>query len=233
MSDSTVPRVFGIIPAAGASKRLGRPKQLLPVGESTLLNTVIDAVLAGGLDDLVVVTNGAVSEALGLTKDRRFRTAILGDPETEMLECVLLGMETLSKLHGLAEKGSGPFFQVTRCQNEPRGEKKGPDPFSGFMVCPGDIAGVSSQLVARCAAEYKAHPGTIVVAAIGSKPGHPIVFPAGLREDLERFRGVGLKRVLTAHPGLVRRVQVDDPRLMTDIDTPEDYEAHKRSLPRG
>ena len=47
--------VAGVILAAGSSTRMGRPKQLLPFGTSTLLQTVIESAEASQLEAVVVV----------------------------------------------------------------------------------------------------------------------------------------------------------------------------------
>src|SRR4051794_36036387 len=49
------PGVTGVILAAGFSRRLGRPKQLLPVDGKPLLQFAIDAALAADLTQVIVV----------------------------------------------------------------------------------------------------------------------------------------------------------------------------------
>jgi molybdenum cofactor cytidylyltransferase len=56
--------VAGLVLAAGGSSRLGRPKQTLPYGESTLLGHVLDGSRACGFDQLVVALGGGAGEVL-------------------------------------------------------------------------------------------------------------------------------------------------------------------------
>jgi len=57
------PFVSGLVLAAGASTRLGQPKQLLPYGTTTLLGRVVaEAGAASALDEVVVVIGGAATE---------------------------------------------------------------------------------------------------------------------------------------------------------------------------
>ncbi|MDQ3898312.1 MAG: nucleotidyltransferase family protein [Actinomycetota bacterium] len=53
--------VCGIVLGAGSSRRLGRPKQTLPFGDTTLLGWVVRDVEASSLDRVVVVV-GPVAE---------------------------------------------------------------------------------------------------------------------------------------------------------------------------
>jgi molybdenum cofactor cytidylyltransferase len=56
------PFVTGLVLAAGGSSRLGQPKQLLPYGDATLLDHVLDTARACELDQLVCVIGGAAGE---------------------------------------------------------------------------------------------------------------------------------------------------------------------------
>src|SRR5215213_6138921 len=51
--------VTGLVLGAGGSRRLGRPKQLLPYGNKTLLGHVLDTARACPFDQLVVALGGA------------------------------------------------------------------------------------------------------------------------------------------------------------------------------
>ena len=54
--------VTGLVLGAGGSTRLGRPKQLLPYGDRTLLEHTLATARACGFDQLVVPIGGAADE---------------------------------------------------------------------------------------------------------------------------------------------------------------------------
>ena len=60
----SVTEVVGIVLGAGASRRLGRPKQTLPFGDTTLLGRVVRDVEASSLERVVLVVGGAADDAL-------------------------------------------------------------------------------------------------------------------------------------------------------------------------
>ncbi len=70
MSPRGSERVTGLVLAAGGSKRLGQPKQLLPYGGATLLDHALGTARACDFDQLVCVLGGGaepIREAVDLT----------------------------------------------------------------------------------------------------------------------------------------------------------------------
>ncbi len=63
--------VVGIVLGAGASRRLGRPKQTLPFGDTTLLGWTLRNVEASSLDRVVLVVGGAADDVLARLEPRR------------------------------------------------------------------------------------------------------------------------------------------------------------------
>ena len=57
-----MPRTSGLVLAAGGSRRLGRPKQLLPYRGTTLLDHTLATARACGFDQLVVALGGSADE---------------------------------------------------------------------------------------------------------------------------------------------------------------------------
>ena len=84
--------VYAIVLAAGLSTRMGRPKQLLPFGDKTILQTVVDTLLATDLEGVVVVLGHeaeAVRESLG---DRSVLFCLNDRYQEGMLSSVLCGI---------------------------------------------------------------------------------------------------------------------------------------------
>ncbi|HEY6654705.1 MAG TPA: nucleotidyltransferase family protein [Solirubrobacterales bacterium] len=62
MARRTDPFVTGLVLAAGGSRRLGEPKQLLPYGSGTLLDHSLETARASGFDQLIVAIGGGSGE---------------------------------------------------------------------------------------------------------------------------------------------------------------------------
>ena len=64
----------------------------------------------------------------------------------------------------------------------------------------------------------------IIVPTHGGRGGHPTLFPwSWTNEIFSLAPGLGLNHLLRLHPENVLRIEVNDPQLLWDLDTPEDY----------
>jgi molybdenum cofactor cytidylyltransferase len=82
-----------LILAAGASRRMGTPKALLPWGQTTLLQYALTQARAAGVDDVVVVLGPATQK---LEKELEVRVAFNPQPETGRSASIRLGAALLS-----------------------------------------------------------------------------------------------------------------------------------------
>lgn len=55
----TAQRITGVVLAAGSSRRLGTPKQVLPYRDTTVLGATLDAARDAGFDQLIVTLGGS------------------------------------------------------------------------------------------------------------------------------------------------------------------------------
>ena len=59
--------ISAIVLAAGESKRMGSPKMLLPFGNKTVVETVIENTMAAGIEDVMVVLGSESDEIMKVT----------------------------------------------------------------------------------------------------------------------------------------------------------------------
>ncbi len=121
--------VTGLVLAAGGSRRLGQPKQLLPFRAATLLDHVLDTARSYPFDQLLCVLGGSSEDVLGtvnfdgvqVVENHKFGegcsssiAAALGavDPRSELLVLMLgdqpgVSPETVHRL--VAGRGNAPL----------------------------------------------------------------------------------------------------------------------------
>lgn len=76
--------VTGVVLAAGASRRMGCPKALLPFGDGTFVQAVVTALRQGGVDAVVVVTRAELFDAVGAAVREAARVVVNPSPEDGM-----------------------------------------------------------------------------------------------------------------------------------------------------
>ena len=86
----------GLVLAAGASRRMGRPKALLPLGASglTFVRVICDTLDAAGVSPVVVVTRAELLDSLAAVVPGAELVAN-DDPDRGQLSSLLAGLETL------------------------------------------------------------------------------------------------------------------------------------------
>lgn len=84
--------IVGVIVAAGDSTRMGRPKQLLTIGDRPLLQWVVDAAEASKLDQVVVVTGHAADQVRASVKLGRAIWAHNPEPQRGTMSSLRAGV---------------------------------------------------------------------------------------------------------------------------------------------
>jgi molybdenum cofactor cytidylyltransferase len=198
---SQTSRLTGAILAAGQSRRMGRPKALLPVDPSahrpvSFVRSVIHALREGGIDRVIVVARPA---------DAGLATAVAEvDPAIPIV------------VNPRAEEGQ--LSSVVAAVGGAR-----PDD-AGVLVTLVDLPLIRPSTIAALVAGFSARPTSIVRAVHKGRHGHPVIFPARVFDALRRADpSVGARAVVRAPGQELIDCEVDDPGILVDIDTPEDY----------
>jgi len=93
---------------------------------------------------------------------------------------------------------------------------------AGWIIALADMPYIRPETIGRIAAAVAAG-AAIVAPAYRGERGHPVGVSARFRAQLEALRGdEGARSVLKENAGLIRLIEVDDPGVCRDIDTPDD-----------
>jgi molybdenum cofactor cytidylyltransferase len=191
----------GVVLAAGASMRIGQPKQLLPLQGRPLLQHVIDEIGASRLDEVIVVLGCHAEEvrrAIRPPEGGSMRVVVNPDHATGQSASLRLGLRS----------------------TDPRAE--------AAAVFLGDQPQVSRHLIDRVAQAFLAGSTPVVRPVYGAPgggrvPGHPVFLARRIWDALKDLRGdEGARRVLSRHPEWVSEVLVEG-EAPEDIDTWDDY----------
>jgi molybdenum cofactor cytidylyltransferase len=191
-------RLPGVVLAAGASSRMGQSKALLPAEPGgTLLGRVLGTLATAGVAPLVVVARAEI-DLPSAWRDPRAASARLvvnPNPNRGQLSSLLCGLDALD------------------------------DPLTAAVVVTlVDVALVTPESVARLLDAWERSGAVLVRPTFQGRHGHPVIFGAPVLAALRAADiASGAKPVVRAFEPAGLDVPMDDPAVLEDIDTPEDY----------
>jgi molybdenum cofactor cytidylyltransferase len=184
-----------VILAAGASSRLGRPKQLLPWQGKTLLQHAVQTAMAITTQPVVVTGSNADQLVAGLNHTQ-VHVVFNPDWEQGIASSIRCGLQALLDRTPMPD-------QVI------------------FMVC--DQPFVSAGLLLELINERQESQKSIVASAYGGTLGIPALFDKSLFPQLLDLQGdMGAKKLIQGFPERVSSVNF--PKGEIDIDTVSEYE---------
>jgi molybdenum cofactor cytidylyltransferase len=192
-------RVGAIVLAAGASRRMGKPKLLLPWGPSTIIRSVCERVVASGLHEVVVIAGEQMEAIQQQLSDLPVQIVYNPDhAEGEMLSSLKLGLQSI-------------WHSSSAC-----------------MVVLGDQPEISQDTFSLVVNAYGKGLGRIIVPTYKEQRGHPVLIDSAFWPSIIDLPPGGLPRdMLSTHEQYIYRLEVDTESVLSDIDTPNDYKRTK------
>lgn len=189
-------RAIAVVTAAGSAERFGGRKLLASVDGEPLLDRTIRALLDGGVSEVIVVvgTDGRAE----LERD----VNAMNDARVRPVENHDPSRGMFSSIQDGVATASG----------------------DALLIMPGDMPFVRSETVRAIIAAYRERPA-IVSPRYRGKRGHPVAMPLALREEIRATpSGATLHDVIKKHADARVDLDVDDPGVVRDVDTPADLE---------
>jgi molybdenum cofactor cytidylyltransferase len=198
------PRTAGLILAAGSSTRMGTLKQLLDLGNHTLLDHVLSEALNSDLDRIVLVLGYQAQE---------IRKRLKAEPENNRL----LIVENDRWNEGMSSSIKAGLAEV---QEE----------YDHCMIILADMPHISANVVNQLLREYLLSGSPLGAIKAGDRRSLPAVFSRDLYNDLKQLEGdIGARELFLKYQDEVCMVEPEGYNAM-DIDTPEDYSEFLKSL---
>jgi molybdenum cofactor cytidylyltransferase len=199
-------RIAGILLAAGASRRMGEPKPLLPFGNATVLEQCVENLQEGSVERIIIV--------LGFASER-IRRAL-----PDLFERV--------GIRGVVnERHEDGMLSSVQCGVRAAYEER-PD---GFLLSLVDQPFVTAATVRAVVEAFRTTERRVVVPTFAGRRGHPVGLDASLRDAILALdsRSAGLRDLIGQLSDDTLLVPVGSDDALRDMDTPDDY---RRELER-
>jgi len=188
--------VTAVILAAGMSKRMGKPKMMLPWGEITVIEKVVQTLLDAGMAHLLIVGGDNLDTLKEKLHQYRIRYLLNKDyAEGEMLSSVKVALRALVR-----------------------------ENTDAALIVLGDQPQIEADVVMTIIDTYKMSRNEIIVPSFRHHRGHPwLVGKILWKEVLNLGPPDTLRDFLSNNQELIFHVEVKTPSILEDIDTPDDY----------
>jgi molybdenum cofactor cytidylyltransferase len=199
--------LFALLPAAGVSSRMGRPKLALPLGGRTVLARVLETLQSAGVEKILVVLGPQV-HSLEVDATQAGAAALLLEQQTpDMRATVEAGLAWLEKTY------------------QPQAD-------DAFLLLPPDHptldkAPIRALLVARLASS-----STIWIPTFEGRRGHPALIAWNHVPGIRALPShQGLNVYLRAHRAETTEIPCETGDILCDLDTLADYERLQKLFP--
>lgn len=190
-------RSFAIVPAAGRSLRMGRPKLLLPWRRTTVIQHVLAAWTASRIERVVVIVHPEDDDLASLCRNSGVDVVVPARAPPEMKVSIEHGLRYVEQTYGPAANDV-------------------------WLLAPADIPGIGTSTIDQLLASHQDRRPAIAVPTQNGRRGHPVLFPWPLaREVSELADDEGVNVLLRRHP--VHEIACSEAGGLDDLDTPDDY----------
>lgn len=209
-----------VILAAGESRRMGRPKALIPFPEHVFpaSHKARHEAAAANAASATTPKNSRtfLCHLIDVMQHQRagILRVVVGAHAEEIRASAKLDADELV-VNENWQRGQLSSLQAA-IRSLPAGAT------DGMLVCLVDHPLISAELVARLMEEFTPDKNKIVVPTFNGRRGHPVIFPATLyAELLEASEEIGARAVVRAHAADVLEIPVEEEGVVLNLNDPE------------
>ncbi|MDA0334208.1 MAG: nucleotidyltransferase family protein [bacterium] len=186
--------ISAIVLAAGRSRRMGRPKQLLPLSGKDNVIQVVTRLIRPLVRHVVVVVGHVGGQVAASLADQDITLAINTDVDRGMLSSVQVGIRAV------------------------------PEPCEGYLICLGDQPSLHAAVIDAVLHNAAAGVGIVMPTYDGKRGHPVFIHRRYREEILALDpETTGLNAVTRSHEAETVEVAWSDARILDDMDTPTDY----------
>lgn len=187
-------QIAGIILAAGKSSRIGQIKQLLPFGEKTILDRVVENAIRSSLCQVIVVLGHSADQIQQVVDFTRVKVVINKNYEKGQSTSLQTGLAAVA------------------------------DYCDGVMFILGDQPLVDVDVIDALIEGFGQSRAPLVMPTCRGRRGNPVIINRSLFHQLKALTGdVGARVLFEEYAEQIREIEVPNDGINFDVDTWEDY----------
>jgi molybdenum cofactor cytidylyltransferase len=191
-------KVSAIVLGAGTSQRMGKENKLfLPIAGRSMIDRVIEQVLSSEVDEIILVVSELSIQHLQKWESEKIVVLLNEDYQTGMTSSIQTGVKKSAA--------------------------------NGYMICLGDQPKIRTSTYNHLMETFKQSQwGSIILPYFNGEKGNPVIFSSDYKDAiLQHKESNGCRAVIESHSDQVVCTDVDDPGVLMDIDTWEDYQTYR------
>ena len=190
---------FAIVPAAGVSQRMGRPKLLLPWAGQRVIDVVLNAWQQSQVTRTIVIAHAKDSEVLAACQSAGVEVVALPTRTKDMKATIKIGLSHIE-------------------------QTESPQPDDAWLVAPADLPNLSSPAIDHVLQAFQSGPPISIVPVHEGRHGHPALLPWSMVPKFNNLSNHEGLNTLLRGDGVC---QLECPGKIwagTDVNTPEEYQ---------
>jgi len=187
-------KIAGVIIAAGSSSRMGKTKQLLPFGKTTLLGQVIKNAKESALDEIIIVLGHKADKICQALDFSRTKIVINKKYSEGQSTSLIKGLENISQ----------------SCDSA--------------MFILGDQPLVTAPIINTLINAAETSDAPIIIPYYQDKRGNPVTLARKMFHRLKSLSSdTGARVLFDEYKNSILKVQIPDKGILIDVDTMDDY----------
>jgi molybdenum cofactor cytidylyltransferase len=186
--------ISSILLCAGLSRRFGREKLSQRVRGKRVVDWCVENLLGSRVDEIMMVMNCQTADMVNdYPSDLRMKIVLNHYPEQGMSSSIQCGLRACHEAS------------------------------QAVLIALGDMPWIGADIYDLLISRWEMKPESIVVPRYLGQQGNPVVLPRSFWNDIHALQGdVGCKSILHQHTDLTKWVDLEDDRVLRDIDTVSD-----------
>ena len=193
-------RLFAVVPAAGMSRRMGQPKLLLPLGDSTVIDRLLSTLKIPQISDTIVVVRPDDDNLAAQIAPHRATVVQPAVPPPDMRDSVQIAIDEIRRQYA-------------------------PHDDDGWILIPADHPILDRECLSEIIDAWNKSDSDILIPRYQQRRGHPTILRWKIAGETHTIPpDKGLNWLVRRYEESTEFFESRHEAVVVDLDTPQDYD---------